>query len=169
MTTSPTSAEWAYASRALSRRIIRLSTQVETKSGISPNFTATAPDNHPALLEAYRRAQVTGKLDIWNGASEDAIYPAAINMKFRFWHDMGHIQHGLTFTPDDERELQERYHIWELRHLGLDVDSLPMRLYVADTVGQIDYIVAHDKFPDNQAAFARAYVLDPPHALETIY
>jgi hypothetical protein len=169
MTNSPTSAEWAHASRSLSRRIMRLASSVRDSSGIRPNFTDPAPDNYPALLAAYERAQVTGRLDIWNGASDSAIYPAAINVQFRFWHDMGHIAHGLSFTPDDERELQERHHIQELRGLGLDMDSLPMRLYVADTIGQIDYILAHDVFPTDQAGFAHAYVLDRQRAVETVY
>jgi len=169
MITTVSSSEWAHAARALSRRIERLALEAKANSGVSPNFTAEAPDNYPALLAAWERSKVTGTLDIWNGASEDAIYPAEINMKFRFWHDMGHIAHGLSFTPEDERELQERYHIWELRNLGLDAAGLPMRLYVADTIGQIEYIQAHHVFPADQAAFARTYVIDKPRALETVF
>lgn len=169
MTTTVSSAEWAHAGRALSRRIVRLASVVQAKSGIAPNFTDPAPDNYPALLAAYKRAQVSGTLDIWSGASDDAIYPAEINGQFRFWHDMGHIEHGLSFTPEDETELQERYHVWELRNLGLDKDSLAMRLYLADTIGQIEYSTAHKAFPGDQAAFARAYVLDKPRALDLVF
>lgn len=169
MTTTVTSAEWAHASRALSRRITRLALEVKANSGIRPRFTADAPNNHPDLLKAYEKAQITGELDIWNGASDSAIYPADVNFQFRFWHDMGHISHGLTFTPEDETELQERYHIWELRNLGLDTDSLPLRLYKADTLGQIEYMITHRVFPEDQAAFARTYVLDKAKALETVF
>lgn len=169
MTTTVTGSEWAHAARALTRRISRLGLETRLNSGIRPNFTAVAPNTHPALMEAWKRAQVLGYLDIWNGASEDAIYVPEVNLEFRFWHDMGHISTGLTFTPEDERELQERHHIGELLNLGLVRDELPMRLYVADTIGQIEYSTAHGDFPGNQKAFAQAYVLDKPRALETVF
>jgi hypothetical protein len=169
MITTVSSAEWAYAGRALSRRIQRLALEATANTGIKPNYTENAPNDHPALLAAYDRAKVTGSLDIWNGASADAIYVPEVNLQFRFWHDMGHIAHDLSFTPDDERELQERYHIWELMNLGIEKGSLPYRLYVADTIGQIDYIETHHKFPDDQAAFDQMYVVDKQRALETVF
>lgn len=165
MDVTPT--QWIQAASGLSRRIMRLSAQVQNLSGISPNFTENAPNNHPDLLAAWERAKVTGRLDIWNGASDTAIYAAKVNWQFRFWHDMGHIAHGLTFSPEDERELQERHHVGELLALGLEDDSLPIQLYRADTIGQIEYLLVHDEFPVNQAEFARTYVLDPHRALET--
>lgn len=149
----------------LSAAIRRLSAQAQATTGIAPQFAANAPDDWDALVAAGDVMRTTGRLTVWNGASNMSIYDPEANMLFRFWHDLGHLQTGLTFSEEDEKLLQYRHHLPAIETAGIDRGSLPWRRYYADTIGQIDHIVAFGVFPENQRAFVDQYILSPADAL----
>lgn len=72
-----------------------------TRAGTPPYTVAdVAPDTFEDVMRNYRE---TGRIIVWNGASENTIFPSAsVNWQFRAWHDWLHIQTGIGFTPQDE-------------------------------------------------------------------
>lgn len=160
------------AGQNLGAFMIELQAATFDATGVMPMPCSDAPNNYGELLQAAARWQYAlGDvfLPVWDGASDDSIYgSAAANHAFRYWHDMGHIAHHCSFTPEDEIRLQFDHHLPIVAdHFG--VDSLEYRMYFADTVGQIEYISANGKFPSNQAAFVSAYVRNARLALNTDY
>ena len=147
-----------------------------------------------AEAEALSHKSAYVGMPVFGGACDQTIYltPEA-NHAFRYWHDMGHVRYNMSFTPEDEATLQRRYHLDDMwRELGRPVaadqdghvtmdhtvisDSavalgalLAFKMYYADTIGQIEYIVARGKFPTDQLAFVLAYVDNPKMALDTDY
>jgi hypothetical protein len=141
-------------------------------TGVMPVPCSDAPNNYGELLQAAARWQYAlGDvfLPVWDGASNDSIYgSAAANHAFRYWHDMGHIAHHCDFTPDGEFNLQFDHHLPIVAdHFG--IDSLEYRMYFADTIGQIEYVVENGRFPANQAQFVSTYVRNARLALNTDY
>lgn len=153
------------AAHELERTIRRLAAEEVARNNIRPHFTSEAPDTWDALVKAGDSMHSTGILPIYDGASDAAIYSPQANGAFRFWHDLGHLSTGLTFTPDDERTLQYAHHLPVIERAGIARNTLPWLMYHADTVGQIDHVVTHGEFPVNQRAFVAAYVIDPTEAL----
>ncbi|MEC4857248.1 hypothetical protein R2325_16965 [Mycobacteroides chelonae] len=125
-----------------------------------------AVENAPDSWEALQAVDLNkGYLPVWNGASGQSVYLSQMtNYSFRYWHDMGHLFYRLSFTPEDEYELQNKFHLPAVADL-VGADSLAYRLYEADTVGQIDYVQIHHEFPVNQLAFVMAFVVDKGDAL----
>lgn len=199
-----TEQEISEARRQLTVAVRQLASDTVKASGIdyraiSPEYWQ-GPDTwqdlqrvHGLAVEARARGEWVA-LPVYGGASDQTIYTSeAANHAFRYWHDMGHIQFHLSFTPSDESRLQKGYHLDDMwRVLGRpvtgDVDGtvtvdwrvdsdtvvdraalLAFRMYYADTVGQIEYIVRNGKFPTDQLAFVLAYVTDAPTALDTDY
>jgi hypothetical protein len=145
---------------------------VQETAGVFPEFRADAPSTYAELLQATARWQYelgAAYLPVWNGASEQTIYPDAVtNMLFRFWHDYGHISHHLGFVQADETALQTDHHL-PLVAAAFGADSLEYRMYYADTVGAIEYNNDNGVFPTDQFNFVRAYLQNPRLALNTAY
>lgn len=159
--TTITSEEFTAAGLVLGRTINTLAHRASTVTGVRPEYRTDAPDDWTSLQEAGETARRCGRLAIYSGASDTAIYGRAINLAFRFWHDLGHLEHDRSFTGEDERALQYAHHLAEVELMGIERGSLPHRMYLADTCGQIDYVERWHHFPTDQRAFVRAYVLDP--------
>ena len=160
------------AGRNLGVFIMRTAAALIDATGVYPVAVSDAPNNYGELLQAaagwqYALGDVT--LPVWNGASDTSIYGSdTANHAFRYWHDMGHIAHHCSFTPEDETRLQYDHHLPIIAdHFG--IGSLEYGLYYADTVGQIEYVVENGRFPADQAAFASAYVRNSRLALNTAY
>lgn len=75
-----------------------------------------------------------------------------VNFAFRFWHDVSHVQHGLSFGLEDELELA-LWHLDVLERDGLRPDSLAYRLLQADIVGQLLLMGLASRFPFDQKEF----------------
>lgn len=149
----------------LSGAIIQLAARTVAETGIRYQAQADAPNEYDALLSAYATAQNTLILPVWNGASNHALYLSPhTNHAFRYWHDMGHVQHGMSFTYADEYDLQYHWHAPAIADI-VGYGSLAWQLYWADTVGQLEYANDHHAFPSNQLAFDVAYVEDSYRAL----
>jgi hypothetical protein len=155
---------------------------VDERVGFVPSTWEQLQSVHAHIAEIKATSNQWVGLAVLAGHSDQTIYlTAEANYAFRFWHDMGHIQHGLSFTADDERTLQRSHHldvmwielgrpVWdEIATLTQRARLLAFKMYHADTVGQIDYIVANGRFPDNQLAFVLAYIDDKANALATVY
>lgn len=122
--------------------------------GFGFEATDVAPETFEAVVAEFNECRETGrKFRVWSGGCSDIVYTtAAGNHAFRFWHDLGHAQHGLTFSPDDEIELASRQ-MAELVRKGVPVDSLALRLFTADTIGQTTYAQRFGGFVNNQLRF----------------
>lgn len=154
------------ARQQLSRVVEHLSIMVSAQRKILPDFRPDAPNEYTELLKAGSKMAFTGRLPIWNGASETAIYlHSSTNMQFRFWHDMGHLETGLSFSAADEEKLQRAHHIPLIERFGVERGSLAWKLYEADTVGQIEHYLAFGDFPADQLRFSATYALSPADAL----
>lgn len=79
-----------------------------------------------------------------------------VNCKFRYWHDMLHVDHLLDVTFADEVQLG-CIHTNAVREAFGD-DSLEARMMYADTVGQSVHYEMFRRFPDNQSSFVYDYV-----------
>ncbi len=167
----------AAASVLLSRAIDSLAADTVAATGIAYAPMADAPDSFDALLNEYSVATMTRVLPVWDGASDATVYDGAdTNYAFRYWHDMGHVQFDCDFTPAGETALQLQYHTQAVAgklavlypnsgHAAL----LALRLYIADTIGQIEYSVRHGAFATDQREFCLAYVTDPAAAVAATY
>lgn len=154
------------ARHSLSGAIDYLARRERAYTGIGMVAVADAPDTWEALQAVDLTA---GVLPVWDGASGSTVYATPEdNYAFRYWHDMGHLRHGLSFTPDDEITLQHEHHLPRVAAI-VGTDSLAYRLYHADTVGQIEYVMQHHRFPDDQLAFGVAYLRDRARALDTVF
>jgi len=182
--TGPGTRQVDQARALLTHAIEYLATETVKHTGIGYRAVPDAPDNWEDLQEDYRLAieGVAGhKLRVWDGASDRSIYTSPqANYEFRYWHDTGHVQHGLSFTPEDERALQTLYHIREMRaalwtatmHIPgytRETLELALQMYKADTLGQIEYVVANKRFPNDQLAFVLAYLSNPALAVASHY
>lgn len=114
-----------------------------------------APSSYPDLLATYMECIRTGKpFPVSSAHCERTIYRApAGNLRFRFVHDLGHVEKGLSFSLEDEIELGA-YHLETLRADGYDAKSLEHRLLHADTIGQTYCQALIGRFPYDQLGFA---------------
>lgn len=160
-----TAAEIYRARSELTHAVSTLARQASTTSKLTYRPASDAPDTWSALQNVDL---TTGVLPVWDGASADSLYLSAEhNYIFRFWHDLGHLSTGLGFTPDQEAELQHEHHLPAVASL-VGADTLAYRLYHADTVGQIDYVVRNLVFPADQLTFDLAYIDDADRALALV-
>lgn len=158
--------DFTEARKQLTWTINALATIVEHERKIRPDFRPDAPNEYFDLVKAGSQMAFTGLLPIWDGASDSAIYLSAqVNRRFRFWHDMGHLETGLSFSAADEEALQRDHHIPLIEQFGVERGSLAWKLYEADTVGQIEYHRQFGDFPGNQLGFSTTYALSPADAL----
>lgn len=157
--------------------VTQLACMTRERTGIDWRPSGDAPDNYEDLQHAYARAMhwpdtPFAILPVYAGAAEQTIFgtPEA-NYAFRYWHDTGHVLHGLDFTLAQETRLQTQYHGPELavflhRVYGPSADlKLIMALYRADTIGQLLYLHAHKRYPEDQRAFDISFASDPAMTL----
>jgi len=126
---------------------------------ISPN----APQNFDSLVAHFDK---TGRVLVWNGASDRTIFAdAEANFAFRAWHDSKHILGGHPFTREGELAALDMQKA-DVRAIydGATADSF-CALLDAEIRGQFDFKEKNGGFPENQAAFARAYLADADAAM----
>lgn len=139
---------------------------------------AEAPDTLEKLRDHVLK---TGRMLVWNGASENTIFgDPEINWGFRAWHDHCHlrnregkfdpaapIEHLNGFTLNGERvtALEMCSDIRKVYGYG-PIAKRMMALVWAEVVGQAMFFERHGRFPQDQVAFVRAYLVDPECAVE---
>lgn len=110
----------------------------ERRLGFGLVAMEAAPSTYQQLRGAFERSQDTGApLPISSLFCEDSIYLSPeVNQQFRFWHDVSHVQRGLSFELGDELELA-LWHLDELTGVGFEPGSMAYRMLEADLVGQL--------------------------------
>lgn len=118
---------------------------------------ANAPETFEAINEHIAR---TGRMLVWNGASENTIYDdAEVNYAFRAWHDWCHWFGHFDFSLGGERlaaEMQKAH----LRSLYVGCKELTRweAIIDAEVNGQAAYAEYWGIFPNHQRAFVEAYL-----------
>lgn len=120
-----------------------------------------APSSYDDLMRRYTLSKRThAPLPISNLFCDTSVYVGEHgNHAFRFWHDITHVEEGLTFEPEDEIEVALA-HLRELEAWGYGSTSLEYRLLKADGLGQTLCYVQIGRFPVDQLRFARWCVTD---------
>ncbi len=146
--------ELVLARRDLATFVRRQAVEAEQRLGFGIRPTPTAPNTYQQLRGAYVTSVDSGvPLPISNLYCEDSIYFApSDNVAFRFWHDTAHVALGVSFSLEDELELAQ-WHLEQLERAGLTSDTLPWKVFHADTVGQIQLMGLIGRFPINQLRF----------------
>lgn len=126
--------------------------------------------NAPSTFEELRQHLDAGHtLEVWSGASEHTIYGSPeVNHAFRAWHDHCHYVGGFPFTLPGEAATA-LLQIEQLERVLRPSDAAMRRfkvLLLAEVVGQAVYHVIHDRFPDDQRRFVKAFaeVIGDPQA-----
>lgn len=121
-------------------------------------------DNAPQTIEALcEHMDRTGRMVVWSGASDKAIWSAYTNYAFRAWHDYHHWLGKLPFTRAGETATCEAQCQDLLTWYGESETTQEWcRVLRAEIIGQLDYSDKHNgAFPEDQAAFVAAYLADP--------
>lgn len=114
--------------------------------------TSNAPESWAEL----KRRSEDKCIPIANYGSDSTIYnTSVINMLFRFWHDVTHLENDLSFSYEAEKRVAE-LHYEEGKQFGLS--SLALSILWADTYGQVKYYFRNKKFVDNQKDFVYSCV-----------
>jgi hypothetical protein len=118
---------------------------------------AEAPGTYEALCERLN----SGKpMMVYSGASDNTIFgDREINWAARAWHDWCHWKGGHDFTAEGEAAACEM----QVQHLvQVYGDSEEVMEWAAilraEVNGQAQYAAIHGEFPQDQAAFIRAYM-----------
>lgn len=116
-----------------------------------------APGTFEELQAHYDR---TGRILVWSGASENTIFgDREVNYAFRAWHDANHLRFALPFTlmgemlVADIQKGQVRKRYGDGRYTDFYNALIEM-----EVVGQAKAFHETGAFPEDQMAFARAYM-----------
>lgn len=109
--------------------------------------TNNAPESFKAL-----KASTLGKIiPVADYGCNTSIYEKPeINIKFRFWHDVTHLELDEGFSVSGETSVI-KCHLKEAKDYGLS--PLAMEILEADTIGQVLYYNKYKEFVVNQMAF----------------
>lgn len=153
------SLEIVLARDELTRFVQQQARDTAARVGFSYEACADAPSTYQQLRGAYAESRANGTpLPISNLFCGDTIYFAdEDNICFRFWHDVSHMQLGLSFRLDDELELG-LWHLDQLEDAGYPKRSLPWKVFHADIVGQIQLMALIGRFPIRRRRFVQECV-----------
>lgn len=116
-----------------------------------------APDTLESLTDYIER---TGRIAVWSGASDRTVFSdPETNYAFRAWHDFHHWRHQLSFDAYGERVVLE-HQVADIRTLyghGADADRM-VEILEAEVLGQLMHEAEHGDFPEDQRAFAQAWL-----------
>ena len=110
------------------------------------------------LQELQDHINTTGRMLVWNGASDKTIYACPeTNWAWRAWHDWCHYTFDLEFDKDGERTACEI----QKRHIQLTYGPRPQaklfcNLIEFEIMSQFEYKEVFGNFPEDQMALAVA-------------
>ncbi|MBB2890952.1 hypothetical protein [Flexivirga oryzae] len=138
----------------LTRFVQQQARETAARVGFSYEACPDAPSTYQQLRGAYEESTANGTpLPISNLFCDTSIFfDPEDNVRFRFWHDVSHIEHGLSFGLADETELA----LWQLdqaEKYGFPKGSLPWTLLHHDFIGQIQLMALIGRFPIHQRRF----------------
>jgi len=97
-----------------------------------------------AMVTAYDESIVTPlKLQVSDLWHDHPVFSRDDNLRFRVWHDTAHIDHGLSFTADDEVEL------FRAQAAGIGSQAVRDALF-CESVYQLAAAHVAGKYPDRQ-------------------
>lgn len=116
-----------------------------------------APDTLYGVTQMYLANR--GHMYVWDGASDQTMFDdPEHNYAWRAWHDMVHVQHQFTFTPEGEKLTVVRQITQMFDQYGVSPDTLKWSSWMyADIVGAVEYEQLHGHFPVKQRDFVEAY------------
>jgi hypothetical protein len=94
-------------------------------------------------------------IPIATAGNDTAIYGAIENVKFRFWHDVLHLENDIDFSHAGELKIVNK-HAEAAEEYGLS--QLAKDILLIDTKGQVDYYYKHRRFVTNQETFIHTYL-----------
>lgn len=138
----------------LTQFVIDKANEAEGRVGFGWSPTANAPETYSQLRGAFGRAKLTGdSLPVSDQHCEATLFlTPKHNVMFRFWHDVSHVELGLSFVHSDELDLT-LWHLSELEEVGIGRGSLAYRLFEADLVGALLVNSIAKRFPYDQLSF----------------
>ncbi|MEI2826880.1 MAG: hypothetical protein V9F04_11070 [Dermatophilaceae bacterium] len=138
----------------LAKFIQRKASETEARLGFGFVGVAEAPCTYQQLRGAFITSRDTKvPLPVSSLFCDTSIYwSPRENQMFRFWHDVSHIEYGLSFTLADELELA-LWHLDEFERDGHTRTCLEFRMLEADLVGQLQLMGLIGRFPYNQRLF----------------
>lgn len=123
--------------------------------------TIAAPNSWSRLQAFVYVLDGYGSLPVFSGSCDQTIYNNATeNVTFRAWHDCIHLQHGLSFQVEAEKQVG-KIHCDQLRAIGAPVHVINAVYF--DVVGQIEYHSQTREFVKNQREFVQNCII---HGLE---
>lgn len=126
--------------------------------GIGYCISDSAPDTFEKLCMQFAHCLKNRQaFPVYSGGNENTIYGDNFeaNYAFRFIHDWLHYDRKADFTPIGELQALETHIKWVSEKFG--DNSLELRIFKADTIGQVCYNQVHNgAFPENQKAFVMA-------------
>lgn len=133
--------------------LVRYAHRLTKDVGIGYEPSSEAPSTFKALKAEWSECMRTRRpMRVYDGACEGTVYGSApANWAFRFWHDVLHVAHGLTFKPDDEVKLG----LMQVKAVAdaFGADSLEALVMLTDTTAQTEHYRLTGRFVDDQAAF----------------
>lgn len=146
--------ELAEARQQLSAFINQQAEDLAGRLGFGWRPVMDAPSTYQQLRGALDHSlNSLEPLPVSSENSASVIYDGPeVNFAFRFWHDVSHVQHGLSFALEDELELA-LWHLDVLERAGVAPASIAYRLLQADLLGQLLLMGLAGRFPFDQEEF----------------
>lgn len=123
-------------------------------SMIDYDVCSDAPSTYEGIQAHY---DATGRLSIWDGASDDTIFSnPASNYAFRAWHDFCHIRAIADFTHEGERRamLMQMRMISEIDWLSPRAKDVCFKILQCEVMAQLEHARVYGDFPNNQRQFS---------------
>ena len=140
--------------------ITLLSDCIQYHAGLIPGGFEASPDAPGTFPDVLQNYQDTGKVVVYDGDSDDCIFPAAINIAFRAWHDHLHITLNQGFNLGGEYavllEHQALFTRWFYQHKGGTLSGagvLALELLRLEIYAQRQFYAARGAFVKRQGAF----------------
>lgn len=109
-----------------------------------PEYTVTDVNvPYDYITRTYRE---TGRLIVWAGHCDKAVFDTRSNYLFRAWHDWAHIRSGIGFTVANEQDVA-RFQLSEIS------STLFSQLVYIEVAEQAKYFDDTGEFLDDQVAF----------------
>ena len=125
--------------------------EAKTLECFSRGWAFRPTDNAPESFKALKEKTIGGVIPVADYGCDKSIYKdASINIKFRFWHDVTHLELDKGFSVSGETSVIEAH---KKEALDFGLSPLAMQILEADTIGQVLYYDKFKCFVDNQAAW----------------
>jgi len=115
-----------------------------------------ADQSFEELCKSLRLVDDKISFPVYSGHSDTAVYATVDdNVRFRFIHDVVHIENNLGFSYEDEMKVA-LIMLAEAKEAGLS--GLALSILSAETAGMAKYNKKFKDFPENQEAFIHSCV-----------